>query len=519
MIRRRNLQVLWIILTSILLSIATTALAQETPKVGGILRVAITGDPPGLDSAATSSAITGEINSHMTEMLYAFDANGNIQPMLATALPEISDDGLVYTIHLRSGVPFHDGSLLDSGDVKASLERWRRLSYGKSVLKNLVSIDTPDPLTVVITLSEPIGILTSALGFDNYASGIYTSEEIAAAGDEPIAEPIGTGPYKFKNWIHGQSVELERFDDYAARDEAPSGDAGRKNAYLDEIHFISVSDAATRQAGLESGEYDVNYRASGDDYTRIEESDKMWPWTPPVGYNYTLLLNFNSPIMQNLKLRQAIQATLDMDTIGLGAFGSKGLYNLNPGVLPPGFAGMYSDAGSELYNQNNPELGKKLLEESGYDGTPIRWITTKDYSYQYAGTLIAVDQLKAIGLKSEIIVRDWATTVKTRADPDAWDIFVGNQISGPEPEMIAIINPGWVNGYNGSPEFTALMDKLRVTTDHATRKDLWAQAQEAYYQDVGSVRVADAFLLVAYASDVHVQARYIAFQAWNTWKD
>lgn len=517
--RRGNLRVIWIVLAGILLTVTTAALAQATPKRGGTLRVAITGDPPGLDSVATSSAITAEINSHMVEMLYAFDANGEIQPMLATALPEISADGLVYTIHLRANVPFHDGSMLDSGDVKASLERWKRLSYGKTVLANLASIDTPDPLTVVIRLSEPIGILTSALGFDNYASGIYTSEEVAAAGDEPIAEPVGTGPYKFKNWVHGQSVELERFDDYAARDEEPSGDAGRKNAYLDEIHFISVPDAATRQAGLESGEYDVNYRASGDDYERIEESSRMWPWTPPVGYNYTLLLNFNSPLIQDLKLRQAIQATLDMDTIALGAFGNKALYDLNPGVLPPGFAAMYSDAGSELYDQHDPELGKKLLEESGYNGETVRWITTKDYSYQYAGTLIAVDQLNAIGLKSEIIVRDWATTVKNRADPDAWEIFVGNQISGPEPEMIAIINPGWVNGYDGSPEFTTLMDKLRVTTDHAERQNLWAQAQEAYYQDVGSVRVADAFLLVAYGSDVHVQARYIAFQAWNTWKD
>ena len=518
MIRNRNLHVLWIVLTGLLL-LFTTALAQSTPKVGGILRVAITGDPPGLDSSATSSAITKEINSHITEMLYAFDGDGNIQPMLASALPEISADGLVYTIHLRSGVPFHDGSLLDSGDVAATLERWRKLSYGKTVLKNLVAIETPDPLTVVIKLSEPMGILTSALGFDNYSSGIYTSEEIAAAGDDPIAEPIGTGPYKFKDWIHGQSVELERFADYAARDEAPSGDAGRKNAWLDEIHFISVSDAATRQAGLESGEYDVNYRASGDDFARIDESSKMWPWIPPVGYNYTLLLNFNSPMMQNLKLRQAIQATLDMDTIALGAFGNKALYDLNPGVLPPGFGAMYSDASGGLYDQHDPELGKKLLAESGYDGTPIRWITTKDYPYQYSGTLIAVDQLDAIGLKSEVIVRDWATTVQTRADPNAWDIFVGNQISGPEPEMIAIINPGWVNGYNGSPEFASLMEKLRVTTDPAERKDLWARAQVAYYQDVGSVRVADAFLLNAYSSKVHVEARYIAFQAWNTWKD
>lgn len=516
MIRLHKLNVL-VLIMAMVATLFSVAAAQATPKAGGILRVAITGDPPGLDSTVTTSAITAEINNHITEMLYAFDGDGIVRPMLAAALPDISADGLTYTIRLRAGVMFHDGSLLDSGDVKASLERWHRLSYGKTVLKNLVAIDTPDALTVVIRLSAPVGILTSALGFDNYASGIYTSEQLAGAGDDPIAVPIGTGPYRLKEWIRGQSVVLERFSEYSARSEEPSGDAGRKNAWLDEIHFISVPDAATRQAGLESGEYDVNYRAAGEDYEYIESSSKMWPWMPPVGYNYTLLLNFNSPLIQNLKLRQAIQATLDMDAIALGAFGNEALYDLNPGVLPPGFGGMYTDAGKALYDQRNPELGRKLLEESGYDGTPIRWITTRDFSYQYAGTLIAVDQLEKIGLKSEVIVRDWATTVETRSKPDAWEIFVGNQISGPEPEMIAIINPGWVNAYNGSPEFANLMAELRVTADPAKRAELWAQAQEAYYEDVGSVRVSDTFLLVAYSAKVHVQARYIAFQAWNTW--
>src|SRR5690606_16557451 len=125
----------------------------------------------------------------------------------------------------------------------------------------------------------------------------------------------------------------------------------------------------------------------------------------------------------------------------------------------------------------------------------------------------------AIGLNSEVIVRDWPTTVQTRADPDAWDIFVGNQISGPEPEMIAIINPGWVNAYDGSPEFAELLEQIRVTSNPTERADLWDQAQQAYYEDVGSIRVSDTYLLVAYASDVHVEARYIAFQAWNTWKE
>src|SRR5690606_10943935 len=97
-------------------------------------------------------------------------------------------------------------------------------------------------------------------------------------GDEPIDAPVGTGPYKLKEWRRGQEVVLERFDGYASRAEEPSGDAGAKHAYLDEIRFIVVSDAATRQAGLESGEYDVNYRAAASDLEHIESSDRMYAW-------------------------------------------------------------------------------------------------------------------------------------------------------------------------------------------------------------------------------------------------
>src|SRR5690606_13520134 len=140
------------------------------------LRVAITGDPPTLDPHTSTAVIVLEITSHVAEGLYARDANGTVTPMLAAALPDISAAGLTYTIALRDGVVFHDGSSLDAGDVVGSLDRWRRLGFGKGVLGD-ATIEAADPLTVVITLPAPVGILTGVLGWTEGAAVIYSSEQ------------------------------------------------------------------------------------------------------------------------------------------------------------------------------------------------------------------------------------------------------------------------------------------------------------------------------------------------------
>jgi len=495
------------------------AAAPGTPVSGGTLRVAITGDPPTLDPHTSTAVIVLEIASHVSEYLYARDAGGTVTPMLAAALPTISADGLTYTIPVREGVVFHDGSSLDAGDVVDSLDRWRRLGFGKGVLAG-ATIAAADDHTVVITLPAPVGILTGVLGWTEGAAVIYSSEQIAAIGDSPNDAPIGTGPYRLAEWTRGQEVVLERFDGYVGLTDAPSGDAGAKNAYLDTIRFIAVSDAATRQAGLESGEYDVNYRAAASDLEYMNASDSMYAWLMRPGYNYIALINHASPVMQDLKLRQAIQAAIDVYPLMLGAFGDDAVFALTPTIVPAEYGPMANTtAGAELYDQHDAVKAMQLLSESNYDGQTIRWITSRDFDYQYRGTLIAVDQTDAIGLTSEIIVRDWATTVATRADPTAWDIFIGNFTIAPEPEMISYLNPTYLNGYTGSDEYAALLAELKTTADPDRRVAIWSDAQAAFYEDAGAIQMANTFLVNGYASDVHVEARYFLFQAWNTWKE
>ncbi len=517
LVRRRGVALIVALLVATLF--AAPAFAQSTPVEGGVLRVAITGDPPTLDPHTSTAVIVLEITSHIAEYLYARDADGQVQPMLAAALPEISADGRTYTIALREGVPFHDGQILDADDVVASLDRWRRIGSGRNTMGD-AEITAADAHTVVITLPEPVGILTSVLGWTEGAAVIYPESLVQEAGDEPIDAPVGTGPYRFGEWVRGQQVVIERFDDYVGLDSEPSGDAGAKRAYLDEIRFIAVSDAATRQAGLESGEYDVNYRAAASDLEHMESSDAMYAWLMRPGYNYIALINHASPVMQDVKVRQAIQAAIDVYPLVLGAFGDDQVFAVTPSIVPREYGAMHNDtAGVELYDQGDVERAKQLLEESSYDGQTIRWLTSRDYDYQYRGTLIAVDQTQEIGLNSDIISRDWATTVAIRSDPTAWDIFIGNFTIAPEPEMISYLNPNYLNGYEGSEEYRSLMDQLASTADPAERVAVWADAQAAFYEDVGAIQMANTFLVNGYSSDVHVEARYFLFQAWNTWKE
>lgn len=505
---------------AILTALPLAAVAQSEPVRGGSLRVAITGDPPAIDPHISTAVIVLEISSHVLEMLYARDADGLVQPMLASALPDISADGLTVTIPLREGVIFHDGSSLDAADVVASLERWQRIGTGRTYLAKAESIEAVDDLTVRIQLSEPAGILTSVLGFTESGAVVFSSEQLEAAGDNAIDDPIGTGPYRLREWLRGQRVVVERFDDYTGLSSEPSGDAGAKNAWLDEIHFIAVPDAATRQAGLESGEFDVNYRASASDLEYIESSDNMYVWVMRPGYNYIGLINHASPLMQNLQLRQAIQAVTDVYPLMLGAFGNDAVFSVGPSIVPREYGIMYNDtAGADLYNQADPERAAELLAASGYQGETVRLLTSRDYDYQYRGTLILSDQLGAIGIQTDIIVRDWATTVSLRSDPSAWDIFLGNFTVAPEPELMAYVNPNYLNSYTGSEAYASALAELRQTTDADARTEVWAHAQEAFYEDVGALQLANSFLLNGYASDVHVQARYFLFQAWNTWKD
>src|SRR5262245_60984129 len=146
------------------------------PKRGGVLRVAMIGEPPSLDAHMTTATITREIGSQIFETLYTLDARFETVPLLAES-HEVQDGGKRYVIQLRKGVRFHNGKELGAADVVASLRRWGAVSStGKTIFKTVEIVEAKGPSTVEIRLREPSVILPVVLGAVGPFAAIPTKE-------------------------------------------------------------------------------------------------------------------------------------------------------------------------------------------------------------------------------------------------------------------------------------------------------------------------------------------------------
>ena len=172
MTTRRALLISALILAATV-SFSGPAIAQETPRSGGVLKAAMIGEPPTLDLHWTTAVITQEITFHIYEGLFTYDAGYAPIPMLAESYT-MAPDGRRYTIVLRKGVRFHNGKEMTSADVVASLSRWGKVATtGKAVWRAVEAVEAKDPSTVVIHLKEPSGSLLYGLASPNNGASIH----------------------------------------------------------------------------------------------------------------------------------------------------------------------------------------------------------------------------------------------------------------------------------------------------------------------------------------------------------
>ena len=254
----------------VLVATVSAATAEEPPRMGGVLKAGMIGEPPTLDLHVTTAVITQQITWHIYETLYTLDKSLSPIPMLADG-HAIADNGRRYAFSLRKGVRFHNAKEMTSADVVPSLQHWGKLATpGKAIWKNVEAIEAKDPYTVVIYLKEPSGSILFALGSPNNGAAIYPKEVLAVAGDGPVKEYIGTGPYRFVEHKPDRHVRLVRFKEYSARSEPPNGYGGRRTAHIDEIHFIPVPEASVRLAGTETGEYNFAQSIRQDQVDRVK---------------------------------------------------------------------------------------------------------------------------------------------------------------------------------------------------------------------------------------------------------
>jgi peptide/nickel transport system substrate-binding protein len=490
-------------------SASNAAGGEETVDV---LRYPLTLTFASLDPHLVPTGGVANIDRHIYEQLVAFNTKYEPKPVLATEI-QVSEDGKTYTFPLRKGVKFHNGKELKAEDVVASLNRWKektarvQTSFGDALFKEV------DEYTVAITLAQPSNDVPLQLASYLQFSAITTKEAIESAGPDGLTEIIGTGPYKYVEYKQDQYVHLTRFDDYVSPEGPQDGVIGKKEALVKDVYFDLIPDGSTAFNAFLAGDYDFA-SVTVDNLPQVQSLSDVTLNKVFAG-ELNIVFNKKAPFPSNVKFREAIAAALDAEQVLAGYTSDPELYRLNSSLVTPDNAEWHSEAGAEKYNQKNPELAKQLLQESGYNGEELVFLTTRDSAGAfYNATVLVVDQLQKIGINAKIDTYDFTTMIARRGDPAAWDIYVGSFSNQASPSQVLFLGKSY-----GWPEDEQLQQLIRNTTEALTpeAKKQASDALHAYHWNyLGAVKIGDTGTYYANRNNVVGYQFFEGPILWNT---
>lgn len=385
----------------------------------GYLIAALNADIQTADVQKTSKdyEVPFNIFDRLVDVEVDADGNSKIVPSLAESW-DISDDGLEYTFHLRQGVKFHNGNDFTAEDVAYTFHRMLTVEGGVNTefidqikgadellageTDTLEGVEVVDDYTIKVTLKEPFaGFLAS---ISSPGVSIYDSEATEAAGDQFGMDPavtVGTGPFEFASWSFNNQLVLTRNEDYW---KGASGLPG--------VVIKIIPDTETQSMMFESGELDIldlDYAADSVDRFTETYPDQIVQG-PRVGIVY-FTMNFNKEPFQDVRVRKAVQMSIDRQAILDALYGGRG--QVEQGIFPHGLIGFNPDQEEIKYDL---EAAKALLAEAGYaDGFDMAIAADSSASDTMTMALeIVSDQLAEVGIRAEIKNYDESTWLETR---------------------------------------------------------------------------------------------------------
>lgn len=385
----------------------------------GYLVAALNADIQTADVQKTSKdyEVPFNIFDRLVDVEVGTDGNSKIVPSLAESW-DISDDGLEYTFHLRQGVKFHNGNDFTAEDVAYTFHRMLTVEGGVNTefidqikgadellageTDTLEGVEVVDDYTIKVALKEPFaGFLAS---ISSPGVSIYDSEATEAAGDQFGMDPavtVGTGPFEFSSWSFNNQLVLTRNEDYW---KGASGLPG--------VVIKIIPDTETQSMMFESGELDIldlDYAADSVDRFTETYPDQIVQG-PRVGIVY-FTMNFNKEPFQDVRVRKAVQMSIDRQAILDALYGGRG--QVEQGIFPHGLIGFNPDQEEIKYD---PEAAKTLLAEAGYaDGFDMEIAADSSASDTMTMALeIVSDQLAEVGIRAEIKNYDESTWLETR---------------------------------------------------------------------------------------------------------
>lgn len=458
----------------------TTAAQKEKAKKQEIV-IANNVDIKSMDPQNQSDVSSAMLIKHLYNRLLSIKDDGTIETDLAESYEMV--DEKTYHFKLKEGVKFHDGTPMTAQDVKFTLERAKEMPSSASAASHIAEIITDGDYDVTVKLTAPYPAILYILG--NMNMSIVSEKAVTAAGDDYGAEPIGTGPFKYVEWVPNDHWTIERNEDYFG-----------EKALAKRLICRVVPEAGSRCIALEVGEADIALRISETDAPNVEENPKLKCYGE-VGSSIEFIgMNCEKEYFKDERVRQAVNYAIDKQSIVDTILEGRGeVANTYFGKTIPSW-----DETQTAYPYD-PEKAKELLAEAGYaDGFSVSICVNGDVRNRTAQIVQA--QLADVGITVDINSLEWGAYLDMLQTGEMDMFILGWTNSSIDPDRsVSTLFPSDQAGSKGN-NYTFLKDKeldkqiadAAIETDHEKRmqmyKDIQARLKELspwvplYYQQM-----------------------------------
>lgn len=466
----------------VLLGVAGLAWAQT-------VTVALNVDPPNLDPAYSTAFVDRQVQYNLFDRLLDVDEQMQIIPYLVTTW-DVSDDGLVYTMHLQEGVTFHDGTPLDAEAVKYNLDRARQPDTRRSTeLSEVQAVEVVDDYTFRIVLTQPFPAVLGAL--TDRAGMMVSPSAMEALGTDGFSQaPVGTGAFRFDSRVRGDHLVLVRNDTYW-REGQP---------LLDRVVFRVVPDENVAVANLLSGQLDVLQTRSIADQqigTLQQNPNLTVEIVPGIGWE-GIWLNTRVAPFDDVNVRRALQAAVDREAIAQVVYSGAAV----PSWGPYSPATPFNDGASAA---RDVEAARAFMASSNYpDGVSFTLSIGTGNTYQRLAEVLQ-SMWSEVGISVNIEVMEYGQVLN---DLDAANFQAGmagwSGRADPDQDITPFNYTDGSHNYAGysNQELDALLDASRLATGEE-RLQLLHQAVQIIRDDVPYLFLVHAAQKIAYGNDIH----------------
>jgi peptide/nickel transport system substrate-binding protein len=427
------------------------------------LNFALAGNPDTLDPHKTSGTLTFQTLKSVYDTLAEPDESGKLVPALAERW-EVSGDALTWTFYLRHDVVFHNGDKLTARDVKATFDRIMDKATASPKAKefgSIASIEAANDFTVVFKLKEPSSPLLATL-----ASGwsAVLPKSLIDAGHDFGNQPVGTGPFELKKWVRDSQIILVKNKNYWLKD----------HPRLDQVSMHIIPERAVSVQGLISGQIDVAYLVEIEDLPILEASQDLKIEKSLTSLINVLSMNCSNPVLQDVRVRQAINHAIDKQKVLDIAYSSG-----NPIGTFMDYSNAYYKDFTALYPYD-PEKAKKLLAEAGVSqDTVLELFLPQNYEPHVKAGEVYQDMLTKVGLNVKIKLVDWSTWISDVYRAAKYDLTVIGHTGKLDPDG-TLAGYGTKNRYVRwiSPRAAELISQARKVSGFENRKRLYDEVLE-----------------------------------------